>query len=558
VTHLLERLCAADATPEEIRRGVEALAARSCGPIRTPDTWYTRTGQIIRPSRDGILCQRLFGPIEDFRCACGALSGTEHEGETCARCGVLCGSSRLRDERWAHVEVPGVLHPGAFPAVARALGWTEPQLRAVLANEASIDEEGGVVPDPPPPATRHEEVDAMLAALDGRTHLREAGVLLLRDALGAELAPLVLTAIPVPPPGRRPLVPPAGGPSRLPHLGPIDEALLTLLSLARRWQRLTELDAPPIILANEAARTQRAFEAYLEAFRLPPDAALEPVAGDGPVPLAVPIDATAPEDCRQVKLLWIDDRRILLSDGVRAEILEADTGARIARCPTSWWRPHAVQGDLLVCVFDEGCLMMAEDGELQERHWPIADRRVALWDLGAARWAEVAPPALRIRVAENDQPEELFVVDVATGARRELRYGGDRPAVIAVERTGRYAWVGEDDSQGIVDLETAWAMLDLGCVEIPEGDPHEDDDEDDDEDDEVRGPAALGLRGDDWWWLHERGWIGCNDAVRRPVVGRWAAAGFDAGAERLALLVDGDVVVVRVEDGAPLARWRWG
>ncbi|HEY8377597.1 MAG TPA: hypothetical protein VIK91_13975, partial [Nannocystis sp.] len=86
-----------------------AVGRLSSGQVRKPEGMNRRTG---KPEREGLFCARIFGPVDDLRCLCGRLDGPEFAGESCPRCGVLCGERRLRGERWGHIESPiGLVHP---------------------------------------------------------------------------------------------------------------------------------------------------------------------------------------------------------------------------------------------------------------------------------------------------------------------------------------------------------------------------------------------------------------------------------------------------------------
>jgi len=98
--------------------------------LSSGDTFNVRTG---RPERGGILCQRVFGPMDDDVCMCGKYDGAEHRGVTCEKCGVEVTSASVRGEWFGCVAltVP-VVHPWFAPEVAGALGVSPADLAEVL------------------------------------------------------------------------------------------------------------------------------------------------------------------------------------------------------------------------------------------------------------------------------------------------------------------------------------------------------------------------------------------------------------------------------------------
>jgi len=77
------------ASPNDIR-------AWSYGEVKKPETINYRT---YRPEKDGLFCERIFGPERDYECACGKYRGTKYKGIICDRCGVKVTHSRVRRKR---------------------------------------------------------------------------------------------------------------------------------------------------------------------------------------------------------------------------------------------------------------------------------------------------------------------------------------------------------------------------------------------------------------------------------------------------------------------------
>ncbi|MDR2676632.1 MAG: DNA-directed RNA polymerase subunit beta' [Endomicrobium sp.] len=83
------------ASPEQIR-------AWSYGEVRKPETINYRT---FKPERDGLFCDRIFGPVKDWECHCGKYKYIKHKGTICDRCGVEVTESKVRRERFAHIDL---------------------------------------------------------------------------------------------------------------------------------------------------------------------------------------------------------------------------------------------------------------------------------------------------------------------------------------------------------------------------------------------------------------------------------------------------------------------
>ena len=83
------------ASPEQIR-------SWSYGEVRKPETINYRS---FKPERDGLFCERIFGPVRDWECNCGKYKYIKHRGTICDRCGVEVTESIVRRERMGHIEL---------------------------------------------------------------------------------------------------------------------------------------------------------------------------------------------------------------------------------------------------------------------------------------------------------------------------------------------------------------------------------------------------------------------------------------------------------------------
>src|SRR4051794_8572093 len=90
---------------DKIRIGIassEDVLSWSHGEIKKPETINYRT---FKPERDGLFCERIFGPVKDWECACGRYKKIKYKGIVCERCGVEVTRSKVRRERMGHVEL---------------------------------------------------------------------------------------------------------------------------------------------------------------------------------------------------------------------------------------------------------------------------------------------------------------------------------------------------------------------------------------------------------------------------------------------------------------------
>ena len=83
------------ASPEKIR-------SWSFGEVKKPETINYRT---LKPERDGLFCEKIFGPSKDFECSCGKYKRLRYKNVVCDRCGVEVTSSKVRRERMGHIEL---------------------------------------------------------------------------------------------------------------------------------------------------------------------------------------------------------------------------------------------------------------------------------------------------------------------------------------------------------------------------------------------------------------------------------------------------------------------
>ncbi|MGC9330314.1 MAG: DNA-directed RNA polymerase subunit beta' [Bacteroidales bacterium] len=114
VTSNFDKLSISLASPEDI-------LDRSSGEVTKPETINYRT---YKPERDGLFCERIFGPVKDFECHCGKYKGIRYKGIVCDRCGVEVTEKKVRRERMGHIklEVP-VAHIWYFRSLPNKIGY---------------------------------------------------------------------------------------------------------------------------------------------------------------------------------------------------------------------------------------------------------------------------------------------------------------------------------------------------------------------------------------------------------------------------------------------------
>ena len=284
------------ASPEMIRDW-------SFGEVKKPETINYRT---FKPERDGLFCAKIFGPVKDYECLCGKYKRMKYRGVVCEKCGVEVTQSKVRRERLGHIELAtpvahiwflrslpsriGNLLNMALKDVEKVLyceayvvtdpGETELIEGQVLGEEAyqsALDEYG-------PNFTASMGGDGILGLLrkvdveylskkirmDLKETKSEAGTKKLAKRLkvveafkGSVNIPewMMLSILPVIPPDLRPLVPLDGGRFATSDL---NDLYRRVINRNNRLKRLSELNAPDIIIRNEKRMLQESVDALLD------------------------------------------------------------------------------------------------------------------------------------------------------------------------------------------------------------------------------------------------------------------------------------------------------
>ena len=143
------------ASPEEIKE-------KSSGEVLKPETINYRT---YKPERDGLFCEKIFGPVKDFECHCGKYKRIRYKGIVCDRCGVEVTEKKVRRERMGHIElVVPVAHIWYFRSLPNKIGYLLGLPSKKL--DSVIYYERYVVINPGPFADAEAYGDAALSKLD--------------------------------------------------------------------------------------------------------------------------------------------------------------------------------------------------------------------------------------------------------------------------------------------------------------------------------------------------------------------------------------------------------
>ena len=280
----------------------EMILSWSYGEVKKPETINYRT---LKPERDGLFCERIFGPTKDWECHCGKYKKIRYKGKICDRCGVEVTKSKVRRERMGHIELAApVSHIWYFKGIPSRMGLildlTPRMLEKVLyfANYIVIDP--GFTPlekcqilsereyrdmrekyeDDFEAGIGAEAIKKLLQQIDCEqlaAELREE----LRNANGQKKAKLVkrlevveafrqsgnrpewmiIDILPVIPPEIRPMVQLDGGRFATSDL---NDLYRRVINRNNRLKRLQQLNAPDIIVRNEKRMLQEAVDALID------------------------------------------------------------------------------------------------------------------------------------------------------------------------------------------------------------------------------------------------------------------------------------------------------
>jgi len=283
--------------------GPNDIRSWSFGEVRKPETINYRT---YRPEKDGLFCERIFGPERDWECACGKYKGTKFKGIICDRCGVKVTHSRVRRKRMGHINLAApVLHIWFFKSIPNRLGtilgMKTSDLEKIIYFQDYVVTDAGQSPLKVGQLLSEEEyreatnkygssfkalmgaeaVKTLLQSLDLEvlsTQLRQAidktnSKQKIKDLTkrlktinevknsGNKTEWMVLEAVPVIPPDLRPLV-------LLERdnfaTSDLNDLYRRIINRNNRLKKLIDLNAPEVIIRNEKRMLQQAVDSLLD------------------------------------------------------------------------------------------------------------------------------------------------------------------------------------------------------------------------------------------------------------------------------------------------------
>src|SRR6188508_1851963 len=302
----------------------DSILERSYGEVLKPETINYRT---YKPERDGLFCERIFGPVKDYECACGKYKRIRYKGIVCDRCGVEVTEKKVRRERMGHIKlVVPVVHIWYFKSLPNKIGYllgvSSKKLETIVYYERFVVIQSGIRADkgqnPGDLLTEEEYLDILDALPKDNQYLPDEDPNKFIAQMGAEalynlLARLkldelsfslrnqannetsqqrkadalkrlsvveafrdantritnrpewmVMQYIPVIPPELRPLVPLDGGRFASSDL---NDLYRRVIIRNNRLKRLLEIKAPEVILRNEKRMLQEAVDSLFDNSR---------------------------------------------------------------------------------------------------------------------------------------------------------------------------------------------------------------------------------------------------------------------------------------------------
>ena len=283
------------ASPEKIREW-------SYGEVKKPETINYRT---LRPERDGLFCEKIFGPTKDFECACGKYKRVRYKNIVCDRCGVEVTRSKVRRERMGHIELATpVSHIWFFKGVPSRMGLVldmsprdlEEVLyfvsyvvidkgNAPLENKQTLSEKeyrayyekygtgfrvgmgAEAIKELLKNVDLKKEIDEITKELENAQGQKRTRLLKRLDVLDAFYSSgnkpewMIMDCIPVIPPELRPMIQLDGGRFATSDL---NDLYRRVINRNNRLKKLIDLGAPTIIIQNEKRMLQEAVDSLLD------------------------------------------------------------------------------------------------------------------------------------------------------------------------------------------------------------------------------------------------------------------------------------------------------
>ena len=283
------------ASPDDIR-------AWSYGEVLKPETINYRT---LKPERDGLFCEKIFGPTRDYECSCGKYKRLRYKNIVCDRCGVEVTKSKVRRERMGHIElatpvshiwfvkgIPSyiglcldmsprdleeviyfvsyvVLDPGAT-TLAKKQTLSDKEYRAYYekyGNTFRVGMGAEAIKELLSELDVNKELENLQKELDGATGQKKLRLVKRLDVLdsfaksGNKPEWMILEALPVIPPELRPMIQLDGGRFATSDL---NDLYRRVINRNNRLKKLVELNAPSIIIQNEKRMLQEAVDSLFD------------------------------------------------------------------------------------------------------------------------------------------------------------------------------------------------------------------------------------------------------------------------------------------------------
>jgi DNA-directed RNA polymerase subunit beta' len=280
----------------------EQILAWSYGEVKKPETINYRT---LKPEKDGLYCERIFGPTKDWECHCGKYKKIRYKGKVCDRCGVEVTRAKVRRERMGHIELATpVSHIWYFKGIPSRMGLlldisprilekvlyfanyivTDPGETPLMKNQILSEKEyrdyrekyeddfqAGMGAEAVKKLLQDVDLDALSAQLhaelkdaSGQKKARIVKRLEVVDAFrlsGNKPEWMVIDILPVIPPDLRPMVQLDGGRFATSDL---NDLYRRVINRNNRFKRLLQLNAPDIIVRNEKRMLQEAVDALID------------------------------------------------------------------------------------------------------------------------------------------------------------------------------------------------------------------------------------------------------------------------------------------------------
>ena len=295
----------ADMTFAAIKIGLaspEQMKEWSYGEVKKPETINYRT---LKPERDGLYCERIFGPTKDWECHCGKYKKVRFKGKICDRCGVEVTKSKVRRERMGHIELAApVSHIWYFKGIPSRMGLMldmsprllekvlyfasyivvdpgdTPLIKKQILSEREYQDYREKYEDDFQAEMGAEAIQKLLAEIDldalseelraelkdsnGQKRMRISKRLEVVEAFrasGNRPEWMVMSVVPVLPPELRPMVQLDGGRFATSDL---NDLYRRVINRNNRLKRLMDLNAPDIIVRNEKRMLQEAVDALID------------------------------------------------------------------------------------------------------------------------------------------------------------------------------------------------------------------------------------------------------------------------------------------------------